>query len=66
MFPLVHHQDYSLRQDPDHSGGGRFPWDKYTLVRDILRHDALPPVEHEAPLMPVEWVEAVHDPVYVA
>lgn len=65
MFPLVHHQDYSLRQDPGHSGGGRFPWDKYTLVRDILRQDALPPVEHEAPLMPVEWVEAVHDPAYV-
>ncbi|MGK2911762.1 MAG: histone deacetylase family protein [Sphingobium sp.] len=66
MFPLVHHQDYSLRQDAGASTSRRFPWDKYTLVRDMLRADSLPPVEHKAPLMPVEWVEAVHDPVYVA
>ncbi|AUW58331.1 histone deacetylase [Sphingobium sp. SCG-1] len=65
MFPLVHHPDYSLRQDADTSGTTRFPWDKYTLVRDLLRADRDPPVEHEAPLMPVEWVNAVHDSHYV-
>ncbi|MDX3908786.1 MAG: histone deacetylase [Sphingobium sp.] len=65
MFPLVHHQDYSLRQDQDARVISRFPWDKYTLVRDLLRTDLTPPVEHEAPLMPEEWVKAIHDPDYV-
>lgn len=65
MFPLVHHPDYSLRQDADAPGTTRFPWDKYMLVRDLLRADRDPPVEHEAPLMPVEWVNAVHDSNYV-
>jgi acetoin utilization deacetylase AcuC-like enzyme len=65
MFPLVHHQDYSLRQDPDAQGTLRFPWDKYTLVRDMLRADSTPPVEHEAPFMPEEWVKTMHDPDYV-
>lgn len=66
MFPLVHHQDYSLRRDAASAASRRFPWDKYTLVREMLRADAVPPIEYEAPLMPVPWVEAVHDPVYVA
>lgn len=65
MFPLVHHTDYSLRQDADAPGTSRFPWDKYMLVRDLLRADTIPPVEHDAPLMPVEWVNAVHDSQYV-
>lgn len=65
MFPLVHHQDYSLRQDADPSRAIRFPWDKYTLVRDILRADPDPPTEHEAPLISQRWVEAVHDSGYV-
>lgn len=65
MFPLVHHPDYSLRQDAGASGTSRFPWDKYMLVRDLLRADPAPPVEHEAPLMPRNWVEAVHAADYV-
>jgi len=62
MFPVVHHLDYTLRQD----GVAAFPWDKYALVMDMLR--ASPPVadEHEAPVMPRAWLEAVHDPAYVA
>jgi acetoin utilization deacetylase AcuC-like enzyme len=62
MFPVVHHLDYTLRQD----GVAAFPWDKYALVMDMLR--ASPPVadEHAAPVMPRAWLEAVHDPAYVA
>ncbi|HEX7782700.1 MAG TPA: histone deacetylase [Sphingobium sp.] len=61
MFPVVHHLDYTLRQD----GVAAFPWDKYALVMDMLR--ASPPVaeEHEAPMMPRAWLEAIHDPAYV-
>lgn len=62
MFPLVHHLDYTLRQ----TGGAVFPWDKYGAVMDVLRADAFPPVEHEAPLMPRAWLEGMHDPAYVA
>jgi acetoin utilization deacetylase AcuC-like enzyme len=62
MFPLVHHLDYTLRQD----GVAAFPWDKYALVMDMLRASPPLPDEHEAPIMPRGWLEAVHDPVYVA
>ncbi|QUT07403.1 histone deacetylase [Sphingobium phenoxybenzoativorans] len=62
MFPLVHHLDYTLRQD----GVAAFPWDKYGLVMDMLRGALPAPDEHEAPLMPRKWLEAVHDPAYVA
>jgi acetoin utilization deacetylase AcuC-like enzyme len=62
MFPLVHHLDYTVRQD----GGAAFPWDKYALVMTMLREDPVPPIEHEAPVMPRAWLEAVHDPAYVA
>jgi acetoin utilization deacetylase AcuC-like enzyme len=61
MFPLVHHQDYTVRQE----GGADFPWDKYALLMTILRDGPAPPVVHPAPLMPREWLEAVHDPAYV-
>ncbi|CAN5354708.1 histone deacetylase [soil metagenome] len=62
MFPLVHHLDYTVRQD----GGVAFPWDKYGLVMTALRAGSAPPREHEAPVMPRRWLEAVHDPAYVA
>jgi acetoin utilization deacetylase AcuC-like enzyme len=61
MFPLVHHEDYAIRQEV----GAAFPWDKYGLVRELLRQDAVPPTEHAPPLMPTSWLKAVHDPDYV-
>ena len=62
MFPLVHHLDYTLRQQ----GQGRFPWDKYGLLMAELRAGLPVPVEHDAPIMPALWLSAVHDPAYVA
>jgi acetoin utilization deacetylase AcuC-like enzyme len=61
MFPLVHHLDYTVRQE----GGAVFPWDKYGLVMAALREGASPPTEYPAPIMPRRWLEAVHDPLYV-
>lgn len=61
MFPVVHHLDYTLRQE----GGKSFPWDKYGLVMGDLRQGSPAPVEHPAPVMPRAWLEAVHDPDYV-
>jgi acetoin utilization deacetylase AcuC-like enzyme len=61
MFSLVHHLDYTIRQQ----SGASFPWDKYRLVVEMLRADPHPPAEHQAPAMPREWLEAVHDPTYV-
>lgn len=61
MFALVHHLDYTIRQQ----GGASFPWDKYRHVVEMLRADPVPPEEFEAPPIPRQWLEAVHDPAYV-
>lgn len=61
MFPLVHHLDYTVRQE----GGAVFPWDKYALVMTVLRDGPAPPQEVVAPAMPRRWLETVHDPIYV-
>ena len=61
-LPLFHHADYVAALPDGHS----FPMSKYALVLGALAEagqavDVLAPVP-----MPVEWVEAVHDPAYVA
>jgi acetoin utilization deacetylase AcuC-like enzyme len=64
MFPLVHHNDYTIMA----SGGGagtHFPWNKYSLLMAQLRGLPQPPVEYEAPVIPRAALEAVHDPAYV-
>lgn len=62
VIPVVHHPDY-VAQAP---AGSRYRWGKNGLVRDLLRarDDAF--VWHEPMPMARAWVEAVHDPVYVA
>nr|WP_202389960.1 histone deacetylase [Parapontixanthobacter aurantiacus] len=45
---------------------GTFKFDKYQLVMIVLRESGYPLTEHAPDPMPREWLEAVHDPEYVA
>ena len=61
-LPLFFHPDYAPTLPPGH----RFSMSKYALLPGAL--DALgQAVERfDPPLMPAEWLNAVHDPAYVA
>ena len=59
---VVHHPDYVGPPGP----GSRFAFDKYGLVMTALRESAAPLTVHQPDPMPREWIEAVHDPAYVA
>ena len=45
---------------------GTFRFDKYRAVMIALRESGYPMVEHAPDPMPRAWLEAVHDPAYVA
>ncbi|MDF7777153.1 histone deacetylase [Sphingomonas sp. AOB5] len=62
MIRVVHHPDY-VAPAPARS---TYQWNKNGLVRDVLlaRGDAFE--WHVPEAMPREWIEAVHDPDYVA
>ncbi len=62
MIAVVHHPAY-VAPAPARS---QYQWNKNGLVRDLLRElgDAL--AWHEPEAMPRDWLEAVHDPEYVA
>jgi acetoin utilization deacetylase AcuC-like enzyme len=62
MIPVVHHPDYI---GPPRAGSA-LATNKYGLVRDLLLTSgaAIDWIEPEA--MPRQWLEAVHDPDYVA
>ena len=61
-LPLFHHPDYVAALPPGHS----FPMGKYALLLTALA-EAEQAIEIIAPdPMPLAWVEAVHDPAYVA
>lgn len=62
MIAVVHHPEYVAASPP----GSRYSWNKNGLVRDRLRDlgDRIEWFEPDA--MPRDWVEAVHDPDYVA
>ena len=59
MLHVVHHPDYVVT-----ATGGAHQFSKYGVVMDVLRRGAL--VEHVPDAMPVRWLEAAHDPDYVA
>ena len=61
-FALVHHPDYVAPLPPGHS----FPMDKYGLLMRSLADLDTPYDAHAPDLAPREWIEAVHDPAYVA
>lgn len=62
MFAVVHHPDYVA---PAQVRSG-YQWNKNGLVRDILKNSTVAIDWHEPEPMPVAWLEAVHDPAYVA
>ncbi|MEE4154257.1 MAG: histone deacetylase [Erythrobacter sp.] len=66
MLHVVHHADYMAPRP----ARGSFRFDKYYLVMEELRAQAAkkgaPLTEHAPEPMPREWLEAVHDPDYVA
>jgi acetoin utilization deacetylase AcuC-like enzyme len=62
MIAVVHHPDYVAPGQPK-SG---YQWNKNGAIRDLLREagDAIEWFEPEP--MPRQWIEAAHDPAYVA
>lgn len=62
MLHVVHHADY-VAPEP---ARGTFRFDKYQAVMVALRESGRPLTEHAPQPMPRRWLEAVHDPAYVA
>ena len=61
-LPLFHHPDYVAALPDGHS----FPMSKYALLLDALAGAGQAVALHAPDPMPRQWVEAVHDPDYVA
>ncbi|WP_066718868.1 histone deacetylase family protein [Sphingomonas pituitosa] len=62
MIPVVHHPDY-VAPAP---AGSAYLWNKNGLVRDLLQAEGGRIAWHVPDAMPPHWLEAVHDPDYVA
>jgi acetoin utilization deacetylase AcuC-like enzyme len=62
MLHLVHHPLYVAPVKAD----GQFPWDKYGLLMTALEEIGADASLHSPDPMPRRWIEAVHDPEYVA
>lgn len=62
VIPVVHHPRY-VAPAPKRS---QYLWNKNGLVRDLLRAEGDTFSWHEPEPMPRRWLEAVHDPDYVA
>ncbi|HEX8443763.1 MAG TPA: histone deacetylase [Allosphingosinicella sp.] len=62
MIPVVHHPDYVAQP----RSSGPYQPSKNAWIRDLLKESgrAIEWVEPEP--MPLRWIEAVHDPAYVA
>lgn len=60
-LPLFHHPDYAPPLPPGH----RFPMSKYALLLTELAAAGQGVDVRNPELMPVEWLQAVHDPAYV-
>lgn len=61
MLHIVHHPYYV---SPSASGSS-FSFDKYGLVMLAFAEHDVPHQMHEPAPMPRDWIEAVHDPLYV-
>jgi acetoin utilization deacetylase AcuC-like enzyme len=62
MLHLVHHPLYVAPVKAD----GQFPWDKYGLLMAAIEETGVEATLHSPDPMPRQWIEAVHDPDYVA
>lgn len=60
-LPLFHHADYA----PSLPAGHRFPMSKYQALLPALAAAGQAVERLDPPLMPPEWLMAVHDPIYV-
>lgn len=58
MLHVVHHPDYVVT-----ASGGAHQFSKYGVVMNVLRE--MPLIEHMPEPMPLQWIEAAHDPAYV-
>lgn len=61
-LPLFHHPDYVAALPAGHS----FPMSKYALLLEALSEAGTDVALHAPPDMPTHWLEAVHDPAYIA
>ena len=62
MIHVVHHPFY-VAEAPARSS---YRWGKNGAIRDLLRAEGERVVWHEPEATPVPWLEAAHDPAYVA
>lgn len=62
MLRVVHHPHYVSPA----AAGSRFSFDKYGLVMIALTESGTDHLRHEPEPMPRHWIEAIHDPRYVA
>ena len=62
MIAVVHHPDYVT----DGSGRSSYRWGKNGAIRDLLRAEGDRVAWHEPETMPRHWLDAAHDPDYVA
>ncbi len=62
MIAIVHHPDY-VTEAPARSS---YRWGKNGAIRDLLRAEGGRIAWHEPEPMPQRWLEAAHDPDYVA
>jgi acetoin utilization deacetylase AcuC-like enzyme len=61
-IPVIHHPDYIAASGQE----SQYRWNKNGLVRDLLRAQGDLVRWIEPAPMPLRWIEAVHDPAYVA
>jgi acetoin utilization deacetylase AcuC-like enzyme len=62
MIAVVHHPDYVA----DAHRASAYRWSKNGAIRDLLRAQGDRIEWHQTEPMPRRWIEAVHDPDYVA
>lgn len=62
VIAVVHHPDYVAQASPRSA----YQWNKNGLVRDLLAASGTAIDWHQPVPMPQRWLEAVHDPGYVA
>jgi acetoin utilization deacetylase AcuC-like enzyme len=62
VIPVVHHPDYVAQP----RSSGPYQPSKNAWIRDLLKESGRPVEWVEPEPMPLRWIEAVHDPAYVA
>jgi acetoin utilization deacetylase AcuC-like enzyme len=62
-LPLVYHPDYSVPIPSTH----RFPMAKFKMLYELLLRDQVAGEDqfYQPELLPLEWIESVHEPDYV-